>query len=119
MQLDGASHADDMMYMFETSFYPTEEVAISSQEYKVRSAMCGLWTNFAKWGNPTPGEDQFGILWTEVGRTTSDQAERDFKVLDINHRLEMIKSPFSHRVNFWKQLFKKYNGNYLKYRASK
>lgn len=118
-QLDGAAHADDLTYIFEGKFFSTEEVDADSQEYKLRKAICQLWVNFAKYGNPTPKEDQFGTIWTPVEKIDPAQEKYNLNVLDLNEQLQMVEHPFEQRVEFWKKLFKKYGGNFLKYRASK
>lgn len=116
-QLEGAAHADELTYMFEASFFTTEEMDTDSQEYKIRKAMCRMWTNFAKCGNPTPDEDQLDILWQPVEKIDPDQEKYNIRALDLNEPSKMVDHPFEKRVNFWKRLFEKYGGNYLLHRA--
>lgn len=118
-QLDGASHGDELAYTFEDSFFSTEDVDVDSREYNFRKAMCQMWTNFAKCGNPTPKEDQFGISWTPVEKIDPDQEKYNVSALELNENLRMMDYPFGQRVDFWKQLFNKYGGNYLKHRSLK
>lgn len=115
--LEGASHADDLTYLFEGSFFSTENVDVYSKEYQFRESMCRLWTNFAKHGNPTPDEGQLGIAWTPVENIDPDQEGFELHVLDLGDTLKMMGHPFRERIDFWKMLFKKYGGIYLKHRA--
>lgn len=118
-QLDGAAHADELTYMFEGSFFTTEEMEIDSQEYKLRKAMCHMWTNFAKYGNPTPKDNQLGISWKPVEKIDPDQEMFNLRALDLNEQLNMVEHPFQKRIDFWKQLFTKYSGDYLQHIALK
>ncbi|CAG9563705.1 unnamed protein product [Danaus chrysippus] len=48
---DGASHADDLMYLFKPSSFP---LPMRYFEMDMMKRMVSLWTNFAKHGDPTP-----------------------------------------------------------------
>lgn len=46
----GASHGDDLGYIFSITGTNTEESSLNSPEMKVLQKMVKLWTNFAKYG---------------------------------------------------------------------
>ncbi|CAG4948032.1 unnamed protein product [Colias eurytheme] len=48
----GASHADELLYIFK----PQGTTVLSLLEMNIISKMTLMWTNFAKYGNPTPQE---------------------------------------------------------------
>lgn len=82
--------------------------------------MCKLWTNYAKYGDPTPdatvaGADQLPFKWLPVGwvdkRTT---APVDIDYLKIDKRIEMCRNPDSERIDFWKEQYRRWNGDFLK-----
>ncbi|GLG95959.1 Esterase FE4 [Gryllus bimaculatus] len=63
-ELPGASHLDELGYLFATPFFNVPEVASDSPEALVRKRMVKLWTNFAKTGNPTPKLDpEINVKW--------------------------------------------------------
>ncbi|EDS30389.1 para-nitrobenzyl esterase [Culex quinquefasciatus] len=53
----GASHGDDIFYLFKDGGFVTPPVEAGTQADKLRHVMCRLWTNFAKFGDPTPPSD--------------------------------------------------------------
>lgn len=76
--------------------------------------MCKLWTNFAKYGNPTPEADNsLSFVWTPVRKCTEGQT---FKLdyLEIsNQKIEMQQNPDYDRIQFWRAIFRKFNGDFL------
>ncbi|XP_076059226.1 esterase E4-like isoform X3 [Oratosquilla oratoria] len=53
------SHSDDLFYLFEGGvFMPLEK----EEDLQLRDLMVSMWTNFAKSGDPTPGDD-LGFKW--------------------------------------------------------
>ena len=82
------------------SHFATPEIKPGSVEDLSLSRFVRLWTNFAKFGNPTPDNRDrlLKTLWKPV--TT---ANVDF--LDIGKELVVLDNPDSERMKFWKQLF--------------
>lgn len=58
-----------------------------------------LWTNFAKYGNPTPNREEFGIVWEPV--KTPD----DISTMIIGRELKMETNPDREIASFWKGIF--------------
>lgn len=57
-----------------------------------------LWTNFAKYGNPTPNEEEFGVIWEPV------RDPDEMKTLVIGEDLKMEINPNQDTVDFWKSI---------------
>lgn len=84
-------------------------MAEDSRDYKMREKMCRLWTNFAKYGNPTPENcNPLEILWEPV-----TSADIDLKYMILAENSHMATSIHSERVEFWKNIYEKYNGSFL------
>ncbi|CAG4952865.1 unnamed protein product [Parnassius apollo] len=100
---DGAAHADEIGYLFDVSILDTP----SDEDQLVIDRITTLWTNFAKYGDPTPEtSDLLPVKWTPV--------EKDvLHYLDIDKELTMKRRPFHDRMAFW-DLFFKMNRNLLK-----
>lgn len=84
------------------------EVEKDSPAYKMRQTMCKLWTNFAKYGDPTP-DDSLPFKWTPLDK----QNPTDTNCLLINETTEMVKNPRKDRIDFWRNIYKQWNENLL------
>lgn len=86
-----------------------------SEEAKVRSVMSKLWTNFAKYGNPTPKGSNMGYVWEPVDHTSEEAVFVPLKCLDINKTCKMIYNPDKERIDFWrKNIYERWNKSFLK-----
>ena len=84
-------------------------VSETSREHKMRAIMCKLWTNFAKYGNPTPIEhNPLDVTWNPV--EPSDQELNHMILCDQSH---MIKNLNDDRIQFWTKIYEKHNGSLL------
>ncbi|CAK9797869.1 Juvenile hormone esterase [Anthophora quadrimaculata] len=64
---NGVGHFDDIPYIWETNVIPVPTDP-NDPYYQYIHAMVGLFTNFAKYGNPTPeGNSPINITWTPSG----------------------------------------------------
>lgn len=60
--------------------------------------MTTMWTNFVKFGNPTPDPAEVGVSWEPV---TKD----DIRFLVIDEEMEMdMDDDYITRMNFWDSL---------------
>ncbi|XP_049799122.1 juvenile hormone esterase-like [Schistocerca nitens] len=101
----GASHADDIGYLFRVNSFASH-VGPDSVEGRIIARMTKLWTNFAKTGNPTPvqGDPLLSVTWPAV-------STRDPSHLYIsNHGLSIEKNLLKPRMDFWDGLYNKKNG---------
>lgn len=77
--------------------------------------MCKLWTNFAKYGDPTPDniDSPLPFKWKPLKHV--DPAAKDFDVdsLEINTDCKMVKNPYKSRMDFWRNVYKQWNENFL------
>ncbi|XP_030753702.1 uncharacterized protein LOC115880581 [Sitophilus oryzae] len=96
----GASHGDDLGYLFKTLLTPTIEPG-SVEETSLRR-LVKLWTNFAKYGNPTTDVEDVGISWPAV-------SPQQLNTLHIDVDLTVEVNPESETVEFWKELFQQSN----------
>ncbi|XP_045535871.1 juvenile hormone esterase [Papilio machaon] len=99
-------HADELPYMFHmkllADFLP--EIENNSRLMELIDQVTKLWTNFAKYGNPTPDES-LGVIWKPY--TLEGQ---DF--LDIGENLVAGTRPDKDELEFWEQIYTKYCPKY-------
>ncbi|XP_058054610.1 esterase B1-like [Anopheles bellator] len=109
----GACHADELSYLFSGSTY-TAQVEPDSAEARGREMMCRLWTNFAKFANPTPDDQvgSFGFRWEPVPPSAPGEAFV-LPALELCDHAQMIENPFHDRIQFWRSLYDRYNPSLL------
>lgn len=91
----GATHADELFYMFLAEELPVIES--TNTAYVVRSRMVRMWTNFAKYSHPTFNQDNLiTVDWSPV------QGGQEYLNIDVN--LTPTMSPRQARLNLWKDL---------------
>lgn len=75
----------------------------------MRQRMCKLWTNFAKYGNPTPKDkNPLNDLWDPVEST-----DEDMKHMVLSDDSHLVSNIHGDRIQFWKSVYEKYNGSFL------
>ncbi|KAJ0183513.1 hypothetical protein K1T71_001489 [Dendrolimus kikuchii] len=94
--IKGASHLDDLLYLFNANVF-NMNVDKNSKEYELIQLACTVFTNFAKYGNPTP-DNSLGIAWPEY-----DNAKR--AIGDITDRLTVVEDYSKETQEFWKSVF--------------
>ncbi|XP_030749337.1 bile salt-activated lipase-like [Sitophilus oryzae] len=105
--IPGASHADDIGYLFYTPYTP--EIVTGSVEDISWRQMVKLWTNFAKYDNPTPSEDDVNVIW-------SPATLNEFNLLHFqNSGLSVEANAEEELIEFWSDLYHQSNNtiNYL------
>ncbi|XP_058463058.1 esterase B1-like [Malaya genurostris] len=106
----GACHADDVCYLFSSSFFFTKAVKNGSRADRLRRTVCKLWTNFAKTSEPTPAGSNMGFQWLPYSSTK----ENNLNCLQLSDDTKMIENPFRERMQFWEGIYNRYNGSFLK-----
>ncbi|XP_069364429.1 esterase FE4-like, partial [Maniola hyperantus] len=102
--IPGAAHADEISYLFDLSY---EKDAASEADQRVIDQMTMLWTNFVKYGNPTPEtSDLLPVKWSPI-------TEHMYTYLNIDSELSVSARPYHDRMAFW-ELFFELNKNKLK-----
>ncbi|CAK1585711.1 unnamed protein product [Parnassius mnemosyne] len=96
---EAVCHADDLAYLFPLKVYNLT-VDKNSKSYKMINNVTKLWTNFAKYGNPTP-DSSLEEKWNPY--TLEEQ-----QYLDIGEKLVAGSSPNKEEVEFWENLLSKY-----------
>ncbi|XP_047005015.1 acylcarnitine hydrolase-like [Schistocerca americana] len=89
----GAPHMADLDSLFSVPG-SGQNLDPASDEQKVRSAMVKLWTNFAKYMNPTPDEDPV----IEGGWPRFNESTAYYLNIDVNITLEQNRN--AERMNF-------------------
>uniref|UniRef100_A0A336MI63 Carboxylic ester hydrolase n=1 Tax=Culicoides sonorensis TaxID=179676 RepID=A0A336MI63_CULSO len=98
---EGAMHADDLPYLFRMAGIPAP-ILPGNPALVVRSRMIKMWTDFAKFGTPTPETNELiPITWPRI------QIGHEF--MDIGENLVPGREPFRERMQMWKDLDSKYN----------
>lgn len=94
----GAMHADDLGYLFNN-----EDPVVSDTDHAlvVRRRFVKLWTNFAKYGNPTPAVD--ALITTNWPRVRNDM-----EYLDIGDNLAARTHLYGDRMALWNRLMADY-----------
>ncbi|KAL1401614.1 hypothetical protein pipiens_006469 [Culex pipiens pipiens] len=117
-QLEGVAHGDDISYLFKRN---VSEAMIEdgSRADEYRAITVQLWTNFAKFGHPTPEPSEVGFEWQPLEPIDCDQEEFVLKALHLTDPIRMIEQPFEKRIQFWKKLFARFGDNYLHLESNK
>ncbi|CAL4122143.1 unnamed protein product [Meganyctiphanes norvegica] len=74
-------HAEDLQFIF--SNVPDYDPLVSKDDLKLRNIMVNMWTNFAKFGNPTPSPEN-GIIWPAVSKDQNKTPSLDHLVFTPN-----------------------------------
>lgn len=98
----GVCHADDLGYLFRTFFTP--KFVEGSKEVETVRRLVTMWTNFAKYGNPTPEGNSLNITWN-----AAEKGKHAY--LDIGTELQMKKNPFEERNAFWDEIYRECGKN--------
>ncbi|XP_069696466.1 esterase E4-like [Periplaneta americana] len=90
----GVCHLDDLMYLFpQDHFFPGSEK--QSEDDEMIDTLITLWTNFARTGDPTPGNDKKN-KWLPVSSPNVLEYARI-----KNDGLKMEAGLYKERANFW------------------
>ncbi|NP_001121785.1 alpha-esterase 49 precursor [Bombyx mori] len=94
----GAVHADELGYLFDISYLNIET---DDADVRMVDVMTTLWTNFVKYGNPTPEVTELiPVKWTPI----VDTKTKPF--LNLGKELTVGSRPFSERMAFWDLFYK-------------
>ncbi|KAI5645520.1 carboxylesterase family domain-containing protein [Phthorimaea operculella] len=96
----GACHGDDGGYLVKSKLLPEN---FSGTDRLVRDRMVGMWTNFAKYGEPTTEKDEvITTKWEPI-------AETGMACLLIDDQLTMKYDIYPERMKLFQDLYGKYN----------
>lgn len=92
----GAAHLDDLLYLMDAKKY-NMKIEKNTKEYNLVQLVCTVFTNFAKYGNPTP-DSSLGVIWPEYNNETKPYG-------DIGDSLTIGTNLDSDTYNFWRNLY--------------
>lgn len=96
----GATHADELAYLFKAFYYDniTGTIEANSVEDLAIERIVTLWTNFAKYGNPTP-EDFEDFIWSPISEDACNYI--DFGTNETTTGT----NPDAERIQFWEDIY--------------
>ncbi|XP_061706655.1 acetylcholinesterase-like [Cydia pomonella] len=93
----GAFHADELGYLFDISYMKER---LRDEDMLIVDRMTEIWTNFVKYGNPTPKTSKLiPLIWPRVSRDK-------LPYLEINTELRLGSRPMHERMSFLDLLYK-------------
>nr|AGG20205.1 carboxylesterase ae17 [Bombyx mori] len=93
----GVSHFDELGYLFNMEYITGE---ITPEDKTMIDRMTTMWTNFAKYSNPTPETSELlPIKWEPV-------TKQKLNYLKIDAELSLGNRPLNHRMAFWDLFYK-------------
>ncbi|KAJ0173899.1 hypothetical protein K1T71_010045 [Dendrolimus kikuchii] len=97
----GATHADELFYMFKIK----AKLLIAYKEIDMITRMTTMWTNFAKYGNPTPVLTSPFPIWPPASKD-------NLQLLEINRESSKVPVWNNDIVKFWNETYSKYRRKY-------
>ncbi|XP_074042786.1 juvenile hormone esterase [Leptinotarsa decemlineata] len=94
--LKGVGHTEELAYLFKSNLSN-----ISEDDTLMRRRMVRMWSNFAKYGNPTPFQDPLlqNITWSATHGN-------NVTYLNIDKILQVSLNPFSDKMEFYDKIYK-------------
>ncbi|KAL1498381.1 hypothetical protein ABEB36_009188 [Hypothenemus hampei] len=96
----GVGHFEEIFYIF------ANKANANDDDKLIRTKILDLWTNFIKFGKPTP-MPMDSIAWEPISYKTRNN-EEDVKYLSIDKSLMLKENPNQNDWEFYKNLYKKY-----------
>ncbi|XP_023942431.1 juvenile hormone esterase [Bicyclus anynana] len=98
--LNSIGHSAEVAFLFRIKPPDLPQCEGSRDSVNTRNRVIKMWTNFAKYGNPTPDETDtlLQIKWDPV------QDEKALNYLSIGSELTKGTNPFYERMEFWEKL---------------
>ncbi|XP_039231071.1 juvenile hormone esterase isoform X1 [Drosophila yakuba] len=104
----GVCHGDELGYLFKFGFFNLS-LDPKSMEVQVKNRMVRMWTNFAKYGSPTPDTED-PVLTTKWAPIDPTNVMNSLNYMDISANLAMKTNPEPERQRFWDEMYQHYNG---------
>ncbi|CRK95772.1 CLUMA_CG009229, isoform A [Clunio marinus] len=109
-----AGHADDVFHLFGGELVDRVNLEKDSREWKMRETMCKLWTNFAKYDDPTPDyNNPLPFKWTSIAPITNKTQDISLNHLIIDDEMMMVENPHKESMEFWKKAYRKWNKEFI------
>ncbi|KAJ8704760.1 hypothetical protein PYW08_012080 [Mythimna loreyi] len=101
----GSTHADELGYLFDMPLLEAQGDP-TVEDQVIIDRMTLLWTNFAKYGDPTPQTSNLlPVRWTPVTAGAK-------RYLQIDTEMGLHSGPFERHMAFWNAYYEKYR-NYV------
>lgn len=95
----GASHGDDLGYIFESFLFRDNPIIPGTIEDITMRRNVKFWVNFAKYGNPSYDREDFkNLTWQPVTKDT-------LNYLYFGEELTVGVNPEEDRLRVWKKVF--------------
>jgi carboxylesterase type B len=91
----GAVHGEDILHLYRVNRFILP-ISNSDEAFTVQRRQVRMWTNFIKFGNPTPT-----TLDPVLGGVTWPRVTEDLEYLDIDSQLTNGFYPFKERMEVW------------------
>ncbi|CAH2074947.1 unnamed protein product, partial [Iphiclides podalirius] len=103
-QLEGASHGDELFYLF-YNFLNKKPYDEQEKLRELSMKVTTLWTNFAKFGNPTP-DNSLGAKWPPYTRSGKEYSK-------IEDKMAFGKYANGDRMTFWNDVYSEAGSPYI------
>ncbi|CAH2084434.1 unnamed protein product [Euphydryas editha] len=97
-------HGDDLAYIFPIKLLP-QDVKENTKEYQMIDTVTKLWTNFAKFGCPTP-DDSMGVQWLPYTMEKKSY-------INIGDTIIADNNPEEDEVIFWDKIYARHFPHYV------
>ncbi|XP_050563387.1 juvenile hormone esterase-like [Spodoptera frugiperda] len=91
----GPAHFDDLFYVFDPKLMQFP-LPINSTEYKMVQQMSSIFSNFAKFGNPSPNKS-LGVSWPQYNKSKQAYAI-------VAENITIDYKPDAKDIKFWKDI---------------
>lgn len=98
-QYPGASHVDELGYLYEGQLFNDTPLVKGSIEDVTIRRFVKFWCNFMKYGNPTPNHEELNFTWKPM---TKDS----FNYLHFTEELTIKTNPAEDRMLLWREIYK-------------
>ncbi|XP_047503726.1 bile salt-activated lipase-like [Pieris napi] len=100
----GACHGDELFYLFDAAVLPFR---LSDADRDMVDFLTSLWSNFAKYGNPTPAKQPSLVRWEP-----SDTGQLRFLHIGQVSRMGAMPNPSAYRL--WRDIYLRYRKTHYK-----
>lgn len=97
--LIGASHADELGYLYESELLKDIPIETGSVEDVAIKRMTNLWGNFVIYGDPTPIRNKLNFKWKAATRY-------NFYYLLFGRNMSLESNPAEDRMKIWREIYK-------------
>jgi bile salt-stimulated lipase len=103
MEFPGAAHSEDLFYLLRQN-QVIAPVMPNDRAFTIRKRQVRLWTNFIKFGVPTPVQSDplIDVDWPKM-------SPENVECLDIGDSLVLTENPDAERMDLWRRLDRRFD----------